>query len=66
MHCHDWHHSDRSYGRPYGSNGSYGTPEIIVLDFSPVTNITTITQIVNALSIGGGLAAGSNVLVIGQ
>jgi hypothetical protein len=68
MHCHDWNHSNRSYGRPCGgsSYGSSGTPEIIVLDFSPITNITTITQIANALSIGGGLAAGSNVLVISQ
>jgi len=66
MHCHDWRHSDRSCDRSYGSYGSYGTPEFLILDFSPITNIATITQIANAFSIGGGTAAASNVAVIGQ
>jgi hypothetical protein len=63
MHCHDWRHSDRSCDRPWG--GSYGSPEIIVLDFSPVTNITTITQIAEALSIGGGTSIAANSALAG-
>ena len=62
MHCHDWRNSDRC-DRPYGS---FGSPEYIILDFSPITNITTITQIANAFSIGGGVAAASNIAVITQ
>ncbi len=62
MHCHDWR---QSY-RPYGSYGSFGGPEYIVLDFSPVTNITTVTQIADALSIGGGTAVASNIALITQ
>ena len=64
MHCHDWRNSDRC-NRPYGSFGSYGGPEYIILDFSPITNIATITQIANAFSTGG-VAAASNVAVITQ
>ena len=64
MHCHDWHrHCDRSSDNSYGS---YGSPEFIILDFSPITNIATITQIANAFSIGGGVAAASNGGAIGQ
>ena len=64
MHCHDRHHnSDRSFD--YGWGGSYGTPQFIILDFSPITNIATITQIANAFSTGG-VAAASNVAVITQ
>ena len=64
MHCHhDWYHSDRSDDRGWGS---YGSPEFVILDFSPVTNITTLTQIANAFSIGGGVAAASNVAWITQ
>ena len=65
MHCHDW----RRYSRPCGSYGSYpsfGGPEYIILDFSPITNITTVTQIANALSVGGGTAVASNVALITQ
>jgi hypothetical protein len=65
MHCHDWRHSSRPCGS-YGSYGSYGTPEFIILDFSPITNITSVTQIANALSAGGGVAAASNVVLISQ
>ena len=65
MHCHDWRNSDRCDGS-YGSYGSFGGPEYIILDFSPITNIATITQIANAFSTGGGVAAASNVAVIGQ
>ena len=66
MHCHDWRHSSRpSYGS-YGSYPSFSGPEYIIFDFSPITNITTVTQIANALSVGGGVAAASNVVVIGQ
>jgi hypothetical protein len=46
--------------------GSYGTPEFIILDFSPMTNTTTVTQIANALSTGGGVAGASNVVLISQ
>ncbi len=49
MRCQDWCHSYR----PYASDGSFGSPEHIVLDFSPVTNITIVTQTANVLSIGG-------------
>ena len=65
MHCHDWRNSDRG-NRPYGSYGSFGGPEYIILDFSPITNIATITQIANAFSTGGGVAAASNVVVVTQ
>ena len=64
MHCHD-RHSYRPCGDSYGSYGSYGTPEFIILDFSPITNIATITQIANAFSTGG-VAAASNIAVITQ
>jgi hypothetical protein len=63
MHCHDWRHSDRCND---GGWGSYGSPEFIILDFSPITNIATITQIANAFSIGGGVAAASNVALVTQ
>ena len=65
MHCHnDWRHSDRCNDGGWGSYG--GSPEFVILDFSPITNITTITQIANAFSLGGGIAAASNVAVITQ
>ena len=64
MHCHDRHNCYRNDDRGWG--GSYGAPEFIILDFSPITNIATITQIANAFSSGGGLAAASNVAVITQ
>jgi hypothetical protein len=63
MHCHHRHHSCDSYDNPYGS---FGTPEFVILDFSPITNIATITQIANAFSIGGGVAAASNVALVTQ
>jgi hypothetical protein len=66
MHCHDRHNSYRSFDYDCGgSYGSYGGPEFIILDFSPVTNIATITQIANAFSTGG-VAAASNIAVITQ
>ena len=65
MHCHDRRHSYGSYGSCGDSYGSYGGPEFIILDFSPITNIATITQIANAFSTGG-VAAASNVAVITQ
>jgi hypothetical protein len=64
MHCHDWRQSYRPCGG--GSYGSFGGPEYIILDFSPITNITTVTQIANAFSTGGGTAVASNVALISQ
>ena len=64
MHCHGRHNSYRSNDCDYGYS-SYGTPEFIILDFSPITNIATITQIANAFSTGG-VAAASNIAVITQ
>ena len=63
MHCHHRRHSCDSDYSPYGS---FGTPEFVILDFSPITNIATITQIANAFSIGGGVAAASNVALVTQ
>ena len=65
MHCHHHHNSCGSDDYGFGG-GSYGTPEFIILDFSPITNIATITQIANAFSTGGGVAAASNIAVITQ
>jgi hypothetical protein len=64
MHCHHHHNSCGSDDYGFGG-GSYGTPEFIILDFSPITNIATITQIANAFSTGG-VAAASNIAVITQ
>jgi hypothetical protein len=62
MHCHHHHNCYSDYDQGFGS---YGSPEFLILDFSPITNIATITQIANAFS-NGGTAAASNVAVITQ